>query len=139
MTEQTPHAVHQEPEGVDGRLVAWIVTGTVAMTLLCVFVARALLHADVDPNAARTPEYPVAETVGGIDQLPIDDRARGKALNEEGSRSLHEYGWTDQRHGVARIPIERAMQWFADDARRGSLHDPDPATTTDAGTPREAR
>ncbi|HEX4338553.1 MAG TPA: hypothetical protein VH062_21760 [Polyangiaceae bacterium] len=124
----------QEPEHVRGALVAWVIAGAVAMTLFCVFVARAVLHVDLPLVPATTPRYPAGETVGGIEQLPLDGPARGALRSRKSRDALHAYGWADREHGIARIPIERAMQWLVDDATRGVTATPDPATTPDAGT-----
>ena len=65
--------------------------------------------------------------------------SRGGARVDESLKTLSRYGWVDRERGVAQIPIERAMQWLADDAKRGVLHSPDPATTPDAGATARAR
>jgi len=133
--------VRQSPENVSGRLLAGIIVGSVVVTLVCIVVARAILRTDRGDlgDVARTPAYPVSATVGEIDQLPITGAARGGERLSESESALHRYGWVDERRGIAQIPIDRAMQWLADDAKRGRLESPDPATTPDAGARAEAR
>jgi hypothetical protein len=141
MSEQGPAHVRQAPEGVSGRLLGWVIVGSIAATLIGVGVARALLDTDRTAlgDVARTPHYPVSRTVGDIEQLPIEDSAGGQALGRERRASLERYGWVDKQRGIARIPIDRAMQWLAEDAKRGALRSPDPATTVDGGAPAETR
>jgi hypothetical protein len=37
-----------------------------------------------------------------------------KAMRSEEDVLLHSYGWLDQRAGIVRIPIERAMKLLAE-------------------------
>ena len=137
MNESEPlHGVRQEPERFSGRLVTWIIVGSVVATVAGVELARLLWHDDLRTlgRVARTPSYPVSETVGELEQQPIAGPSRGRARVDDGLKALGRYGWVDRERGVAQIPIERAMQWLADDAKRGALRSPDPATTPDAGT-----
>ncbi|HEX3594426.1 MAG TPA: hypothetical protein VHU80_04970 [Polyangiaceae bacterium] len=141
MTEPVPHTPAQEPEGVHGRFVAWLIVAAVAVTLLCIFTVRMLLQAE-RRDAARsrdTPHYPVGETVGGIEQRPIAGRARGEMAAREAREALGKYGWVNREHTIAKIPIDRAMQWLVEDSKRGALPNPDPATTLDSGSSAEKR
>lgn len=45
----------------------------------------------------------------------INTQEPGIALREEKRRSLDQYGWVDRDAGIARIPIERAMDLVAAD------------------------
>ncbi len=142
MNETEPlHELRQAPERFSGRLVTWIIVWSIVGTIAGVEIARLLWHHDLRSlgNVARTPSYPVSETVGGIEQVPITGPARGGARVDESLKALSRYGWVDREHGVAQIPIERAMQWLADDAQRGVLRSPDPATTPDAGATARGR
>lgn len=142
MTEHEPSRVTaQAPEGVNGRFLTWVIIACIVATLIGIGVARLLLRADQHAIGAfaRTPHYPVSATVGGIEQLPIENAAGGLTLANERRSSLERYGWLDRQRGIAQIPIDRAMQWLADDARRGALRSPDPATTPDGGSPVEPR
>jgi hypothetical protein len=142
MNESEPlHQVRQAPERFSGRMVTWIIVWSILGTIVGVEIARLLWHDDLRSlgNVARTPSYPVSETVGEIEQKPIIGPARGGARTDESLKALERYGWVDRQRGVAQIPIERAMQWLADDAKRGALQNPDPATTPDAGATARAR
>jgi hypothetical protein len=136
MNESEPlHELRQAPERFSGRLVTWIIVWSIVGTIVGVEIARLLWHEDLRSlgSVARTPSYPLSETVGEIEQKPILGPARGGARVGESHMALERYGWVDRERGIAQIPIERAMQWLADDAKRGTLRTPDPATTPDAG------
>lgn len=48
---------------------------------------------------------------------PLDDLL---ALRAEEQQYLSTYGWVDREQGIARIPIERAMELLAERSRRGA-------------------
>lgn len=56
--------------------------------------ATALQRADLTPPAPRLESNPLA------DRLSVERAAQ---------RRLHTYGWANREHGLARIPIDRAM------------------------------
>lgn len=59
------------------------------------------IAANVSANLKRTPAEPRLEA------LPLAPRQR---LRAEENAKLSTYGWVDRTGGVARIPIDRAMQ-----------------------------
>lgn len=135
MSEEHPGQVTpQAPEGVSGRFVGWVMFAVVVITLVLIFIARALLHIDFREisEPVRAPAYPHAQTVGDIEQPSIWKSAEGEAKDRKSSGSLKDYGWV-HGHRIAQIPIDRATQWLVDDAERGALRHPDPATTPDGG------
>lgn len=127
--------IEQQPENLQGRLVLTVLAIALALAGLSVLAAGLLL----DRSSGRIraieimPSFPVGVTVGGIEQLPSDGRARGLARKEAGRRVLSEYAASDREHGVAQIPVARAMDWLVLDAERGSIPSPDPGAVPDAG------
>lgn len=57
--------------------------------------------------SALSPVQPLAPR---LQAAPQDERA---AYFAEKERLLHSYGWVDRRAGIARIPIEEAMDLLA--------------------------
>jgi hypothetical protein len=136
MSEENPGQVTaQAPEGVSGRFVGWVLAIVVLLTLAMIGVARLLLDTDFHEirSPVRAPAYPRAQTVGDIEQPSIWGSAEGEGKNRRSNATLNEYGWVDGGRRIAQIPIDRAMQWLVDDANRGALKHPDPATTPDSG------
>lgn len=73
-------------------------------------------------EAASPAPSPVAERLGPREppapRLQRDPRADLEALRARDARILGTYGWVDREAGIARIPIERAMDLLA-----GTEHD----------------
>lgn len=78
-----------------------------------VFVAMGLLFNILVEQAAvlDRPPSPIAEgrQVPPSPQLQVSPAAELKRLRESEDRTLNSYGWIDRERGVARIPIDRAM------------------------------
>jgi hypothetical protein len=53
------------------------------------------------------PDYP--QTVFPDPRLEVDERGQLKDIRLNEERSLASYGWVDEKGGVVRIPIDRAM------------------------------
>jgi hypothetical protein len=62
-------------------------------------------------QASRGPELPLPSVTGTIEKID----PRGVAEREEAAKKeLGRYGWEDRSKGIARIPIDKAMQVIAD-------------------------
>jgi len=105
----TESAVHQEPDLVPGRRLLWL--ALLALLVSGVGVLGSWLLWRASPAAhdpSRTPSR-AAFRAGTPEQTPIDGSARGLALQAEQRQQLTRYGWADRDAGLARIPIERAI------------------------------
>lgn len=60
----------------------------------------------------RTPSAPPALS-SGAPRLEITPREDLQRFDSAEARLANSYGWTDRDHGVARIPIKRAMDLLA--------------------------
>jgi hypothetical protein len=103
-------AVHQEPDDAPARTILRIAAVGVAVGGAGVVVAGALLIAttgSLRASGARVGEPP--EPSGPIEQSPVRDVQRGVDLARAQRRTLEGWGWVDRRDGIARIPIESAM------------------------------
>ena len=65
-------------------------------------------------SAERNAQLAPAPPAPRLQRTPVEDLA---AYRRAKDAELHDYAWIDRRHGVVRIPIERAMQLTAE--RRG--------------------
>ncbi len=61
-------------------------------------------------GAAKTPAHLFKEEIGIVDQVPFDIDNRLQRLRAADAKRLAEYGWIDRAKGIARMPIEKAMQ-----------------------------
>jgi len=93
------------------RFGFWLAVGVVAVTLamLALFgvmekkdrAADIVLSPSVAANLARTPPEP------RLEPLPL---LPGQRLRAEEDAILTTYAWVDKKAGVARIPIDRALE-----------------------------
>src|SRR5580765_4161779 len=70
--------------------------------IVCLFVLFGLIVLAVIGPSPRTSDYEEARAKKRMEKL--------KALREETQKELTTYAWADKNKGVARIPIDRAME-----------------------------
>jgi hypothetical protein len=70
--------------------------------IVCLFVLFGLIVLAIIGPSPRTSDYEEARAKKRMERL--------KALNEESQKELTTYAWVDKNKGVARIPIDRAME-----------------------------
>jgi hypothetical protein len=92
------------------------------LAIVCVFVLFGLIVLAVIGPSPRRSDYEEARAKKRIEKL--------KALNEENQKELTTYAWLDKNKGVARIPIDRAMEITVAD-----LAQKKPATAGPIATP----
>ncbi len=100
--------------GFVGGLVALMVLTGLAMWLLSSGLREARVAADPPPPMlpeARQPHEPPGP------RLQADPPADLEALRAKEDRLLGGWGWTDESAGLARIPIERAMELLVEQRR----------------------
>jgi hypothetical protein len=131
MNNQTSqHGKPAEQEGFEHRdlnaasIVYFLVTLGVA-TVLCLFVLKGLYRyldhrekasqSPVNPLVADVPEdtrhvapgYP--QSAFPSPRLEEDERGQLNGIRLREEKTLYSYGWVDEKAGIVRIPIERAM------------------------------
>jgi hypothetical protein len=98
--------------------------------IVCLFVLFGVIVLAVIGPSPRTSDYEEARAKKRMEKL--------KALREETQKDLTTYAWVDKNKGVARIPIDRAMEVTVADlaqkkpAPAGPIATP-PAQTAPAG------
>jgi hypothetical protein len=70
--------------------------------IVCLFVLFGLIVLAVIGPSPRTSDYEETRAKKRMEKL--------KALHEESQKELTTYAWVDKNKGVARIPIDRAME-----------------------------
>src|SRR3954453_21587336 len=70
--------------------------------IVCLFLLFGLIVLAVIGPSLRTSDYEEARAKKRMEKL--------KALREENQKELTTYSWVDKNKGVARIPIDRAME-----------------------------
>ena len=72
------------------------------VAIVCLFAVFGLIVLAVIGPSPRTSDYEQARAQKRMERL--------KALQEENQKELTTYAWVDNNKGVARIPIDRAME-----------------------------
>jgi hypothetical protein len=75
--------------------------------IVCLFVLFGLIVLAVIGPSPRTSDYEETRAKKRMERL--------KALHEETQKDLTTYAWVDKNKGVARIPIDRAMELIVGD------------------------
>jgi len=112
--------VRQERDRLAGRtLVATAVASIVAFGV-AVAMSGWLLGAERRPVTTRAAAPSAAPTtIGTVEQGLILGPPRGLDLDRDQRATLDRWAWVDRDAGIARIPIERAMDLVAADAGQG--------------------
>ncbi|MFL6601707.1 MAG: hypothetical protein ACJ8R9_10270 [Steroidobacteraceae bacterium] len=95
----------QEPGELRVRAVLWVVAGVIVMLLLVALIAGGL--ARLETPSTRVPSAAARRDATRLSSNPGDDI---DAFEREKRLQLNSYGWVDRPHGIARVPIDRAMQ-----------------------------
>jgi hypothetical protein len=136
-----PHEVHHPPEGprspevkhersdVNVRSVLWFAAGLVAIALVVFLTVGWLVDALSErEQQEKASKFPLAEEQrkqGRV--LPERPRLEGFEWKGKGSHELRPtgpslgaadgYGWVDQKEGVARVPVDRAIDRLLESKR----------------------
>jgi hypothetical protein len=121
-----------EREDLDAKAVYAFLIGLAVICVLAYFILLGLYrYLDAQQRASAPPQNPLvparpetrkptrAETKAEIKKDfpgPLLEEEEGGQLNSERmeeERQLNSYGWVDEKSGVVRIPIERAMELTA--------------------------
>src|SRR6476659_8582128 len=101
--------------------------------IVCLFVLFGIIVLAVIGPSPRTSDYEETRAKKSMEKL--------KALHEENQKELTTYAWLDKNKGVARIPIDRAMELTVADlaqkkpAPAGPIATPPPQTAPAAAPP----
>jgi len=109
----TPHLVRAEEDRISSRRIVAVGIASLVIFFLASLAATRMMVRD---RAALLPEGPppapaeVGQAKIGIVEQQLFERARtGPEWKAEQLRRLDGWGWVDRREGLARIPVDRAM------------------------------
>jgi hypothetical protein len=119
--------VHQEEDTVPGGTLTRVGIYAAVVAVLAVVVSTSILGRSGQAKLGGGPAERVAKygevappTIGLVEQTLIEHEERGLAQQRTEKARLESFGWVDRAHGVAHIPIERAMVLIVDENRPDS-------------------
>ncbi len=95
----------QERSDVDGRAILVGGLAVLVTVLLVALIARLLTGATGPARAGPTDTSHDRPAL-----LRSDPAAERSSYQHQKRARLESYGWVDREHGIAHIPVERAMQ-----------------------------
>ena len=105
--------VHQEDDVVASRSLVRLGVVSVLVGAIGALAAGLLVVARVGalkPSfAGSTGPRPASREPSQAEQTPIGGTGVGEALRDRQRHELESWGWVDREAGIARIPIDRAM------------------------------
>ncbi len=112
-SHSTTHLVRAEQDRIStGRIVA-VGVASLALFFAASLVAGRMMARD---RAALLPDGPPAAPselgrpkIGIVEQQPFERTRTGPEWKAEQLRRLDGLGWVDRKEGLARIPVDRAM------------------------------
>ena len=114
--------VRQEEDTVHGRTLVRVALAALAISVLAVVASTALLgrtgQAELGGGpAARVAQhgYVAPRAIGLVEQTLIEHEEHGLEQRRVEEERLKTYGWVDRAHGVAHIPVERAMTMIVEE------------------------
>jgi hypothetical protein len=102
--------VRQSPDSIPGRRLVRMGVVAALVGAACVYVSSAVKSCETKSQRAGTESYPAPQPPGTVEDTLVETTRRGLDLADTQRRVLEGYGWVDRAHGVARIPIERAIE-----------------------------
>ncbi|HZE14015.1 MAG TPA: hypothetical protein VE086_09670 [Chthoniobacterales bacterium] len=139
MAERVARQPGHETRDANVRAVTWFAVGLVISAIAIHLAVGALWplfakqHPSPDPPSRIVLEPHVLAPEPRLQANPIPEMNQLRASED---KKLNSYGWIDKQHGIARIPIDRAMDLVA---QRG-LPTRGPGTQNSSGkTPEQMR
>lgn len=106
-----------EPASVDPRFAAAFLYGNIALVVLAIGVTWWLYLDWARPRAMQYGDTQIHPAARAVNAAPLSVRQRQERLEYEQRQSdlLTSYAWVDRKKGIARIPLEIAMERLAVD------------------------
>ena len=137
MREVPEFEVRQEADRLARRKVIAVAAGGVIVLVSSLWIAWGLLNLWSETGPFPAP-LAAPTTIGTLEQTLIDDTQRGLDLRERQEAELRTWSWVDRDAGIVAMPIDRAMDLFAEHPIPidRSLAPTAPTTTTNRPEPR---
>ena len=110
--------VRQQADRISITKVLMVVFAALVIIAVGLVVAWYLLPAAVRHPAPMAAPTHAPPQIGILEQRPFETSNRGLELKTEQLEVLGQYGWVDRDAGIARIPIDRAMDLVLERKRK---------------------
>jgi hypothetical protein len=105
--------VRQELDAVHAPTLARVAIAFVLVAAIAVFLGGAVVfavHGRLRPDViGRAGRRPAVREISHVEQTDIWKTRVGEDLRESQRRDLEGWGWADRKGGLAKIPVDRAM------------------------------
>ncbi len=110
-------AIRIEPASVDPRFAAAFLYGSIAIVALAIGATWWLFLAWAGPRTRQSEDVRIDPAARAVNAAPLSVKQRHERLEYEQRQRvlLTSYAWIDPKKGIARIPLEKAMQRLAVD------------------------
>ena len=109
-----PHEIHHEVSDVNARPILFFAIGLVVLIIFTLISMRSLFNLlDQDADRSDTQLSGVASERPKLPPLPrleTDPVSARKQFFQNETMLIESYGWVDQKQGIVRVPIKRAME-----------------------------
>ena len=116
-SSEQQHRAHQhndhERSDVSPRVVVGVGVGLMTLVVLSIALVVGLRQSLFAPPEQSTTVFDPAERRPSTPALQANPQADLAALRARWRQQLHSYGWVDRDAGIARVPIEVAMDAIA--------------------------
>lgn len=108
------HIVHGEHETSDADVkgIAWSAVGLTIGAVISMALMFMMLRFMISHPAAEAPLSPVAipqKLPADLPKLEVQPYEQITTMHAREDKLLNQYGWVDEKAGVVRIPVDRAM------------------------------
>lgn len=111
-----------EPEGLQSPTLVAVIVATLIVfagsTLIVVGLEHVWTEGRQDYRHAQVPAQLKQPKLNLLEQIPFADGARAKATLGPQRAQLSSYGWVDRPKGLAREPVDVAMDQLVKEAGR---------------------
>jgi len=115
LPKKNGHGGGYEKQDVGFRFAMLFIVGIIVFTVLTMVVLF-FVYPFLAPQSARARRETAAEVQKRLPPGPVlqaNPAVDMQRFREQEQRKVSTYGWVDERRGIVRIPVERAMEMVA--------------------------
>lgn len=115
LPKKNGHGGGYEKQDVGFRFAILFIAGIIVFTVLTM-AALFVIYPILTPEGARARRETVQEVQRRLPPGPVlqaNPAVDMQRFREQEQRKVSTYGWVDERRGIVRVPVERAMEMVA--------------------------